>query len=164
MVYCIGSPERGIVKIGHSINPQKRLMELKTGNPFQLEVLAVIEGDDKKERELHEKFKDLRLAGEWFSYTHDIKEYFFKEADNHMELEEITMQKLFRLNGADCKVYLYMKMFCSRTSGKLLLTKEDVLSACNYMNIGVSSFRNSITKLAEGKFISRCVRSVYVVH
>ena len=57
------------VKIGISSNPGKRLVSLKTGLPFKLECLGVMLGDDKKEKEIQNQFKDKHIQGEWYSLT-----------------------------------------------------------------------------------------------
>ncbi len=65
--YLIHSPDTGTVKIGVSVEPEKRLGGVQTGNPHRLELLASISGD--RERELHEILKTDRLCGEWFTVT-----------------------------------------------------------------------------------------------
>lgn len=68
-VYFIGA-ENGLIKIGRSKNPKKRLRLIKTMSPISLELLGVIDCGRKEsvslERRLHLKFKDLRVHGEWF--------------------------------------------------------------------------------------------------
>lgn len=77
-VYVIGcpAPSRGPVKIGWTAgDPQHRLGQLRTGdgsitpegvNRQGLQVLYSYPGDRTLERALHHKFRQLRLAGEWF--------------------------------------------------------------------------------------------------
>lgn len=68
-VYFIqsGGPD-GYIKIGYTAgSPEARMAALKTGNPLQLALLAVIPGDQSTERALHEKFKEFRGSGEWFT-------------------------------------------------------------------------------------------------
>lgn len=74
-VYLIGSKELPTrVKIGKSVNPWTRLKALQTGFPLKLELYFCSISHD--EREVHEKFKHLRVSGEWFEYTDEIKKYF----------------------------------------------------------------------------------------
>jgi hypothetical protein len=56
----------GRVKIGLSIDPERRVIELSSGNG-KLELLAAIPGDMPTESHMHRAFDHLRIAGgEWF--------------------------------------------------------------------------------------------------
>lgn len=63
--YFIYSPKLEAVKIGKSVDPEKRLRTIKNGNPDELRLLGVI--NDDKEKELHDRFAEYRTKGEWFS-------------------------------------------------------------------------------------------------
>jgi hypothetical protein len=62
--FIVGGP---YVKIGSAIRPLRRLKELQTGCPFDLELVAV---SDKYEYGLHDQFRRLRtrMNGEWFEW------------------------------------------------------------------------------------------------
>jgi hypothetical protein len=66
MVYFIQEGDDGPVKIGFSDNPARRLQELQVASAKHLNLIAVIEGDVSKERELQARFQEFRLSGEWF--------------------------------------------------------------------------------------------------
>ena len=66
MVYFIKNGSDNHIKIGYAKDPGKRLKELQTGSPYPLELLLTIDGDIKKEKSLHNKFKSLSVKGEWF--------------------------------------------------------------------------------------------------
>lgn len=69
MIYFIGSGKTGPVKIGFTSRRdgvQDRLSSLQTGNPEELSVLAVIEGSQKGESQIHKALAANRLKGEWF--------------------------------------------------------------------------------------------------
>jgi hypothetical protein len=72
-VYFIGNDE--FVKIGYSTDPKNRLKYIQSGHPHKLKLFGCIRGDMKLERELHEKFKEHRLNGEWFTYSLEIKSF-----------------------------------------------------------------------------------------
>jgi hypothetical protein len=66
-VYCIGERESAYgVKIGYSTNPEARVVELQTGNPRTLVLLAKIRGDEELERRFHTQYRALNICGEWF--------------------------------------------------------------------------------------------------
>jgi hypothetical protein len=69
VIYFILDRERQAVKIGISMNPRKRLVELQQANPGTLELLATVPGDATREWLIHEQFKSSRLRGEWFRAT-----------------------------------------------------------------------------------------------
>ncbi len=72
-VYFIQSGDCGPVKIGFTescIN--KRLSQLQVSALDKLHLIAAIDGDVLREKELHEKFKPHRIRGEWFHYHNDI--------------------------------------------------------------------------------------------
>ena len=70
-VYLMGTVEHGWYKIGWSYNPEKRYDALYASLPFLFSLMHMepcpspIEAM-RLEKALHEKFKDIRLKGEWF--------------------------------------------------------------------------------------------------
>ena len=67
--YLVKCSRTGIYKIGHSLNPRKRLSGLKVGNPF----VELIGTSKIAEKILHEKYVDYRIAGEWFDFPDDVE-------------------------------------------------------------------------------------------
>jgi Meiotically up-regulated gene 113 len=66
-VYFLARPSNGSVKIGFSILPERRLMELQTGSDEALELLAYIPGTIALEQKFHRILRSSRLSGEWFA-------------------------------------------------------------------------------------------------
>lgn len=58
----------GYYKIGITSNIQKRINTLQTGNPFliQLVFFKIVNGANTLENELHKKYKNKNVLGEWF--------------------------------------------------------------------------------------------------
>lgn len=83
-VYFIVDKTRGLVKIGYSYDPMKRISDLQTGNGGRLELLASVRGTMKTERRLQELWEDLRTSGEWFRLTPRLESF------------------AARINGMDC--------------------------------------------------------------
>jgi hypothetical protein len=69
MLYVIGEPGSGVVKIGQSLNVGKRLRQLQFASPQPLAVRYAAPGAADWERTVHEHFTDRRLHGEWFDFT-----------------------------------------------------------------------------------------------
>lgn len=69
-VYLIKNNE-GHYKIGKSVNPNKRIESLGVVLPFPIEAVHLVYSDrmSKLEKELHERFGDKHIAGEWFALT-----------------------------------------------------------------------------------------------
>lgn len=70
-VYLIKNTETQQHKIGIATNVENRLKQLQTGSPARLEVIHVIKTltPFELEQELHCKYKDKRLLGEWFNLS-----------------------------------------------------------------------------------------------
>lgn len=72
-VYFLQRGETGPIKIGISKNPKKRITAIQGLCAEPVEVLLLLSVDSRqKEREIHEKFKHLRLKGEWFEPAPDL--------------------------------------------------------------------------------------------
>lgn len=65
-IYFAQIGDSGPVKIGFSKRPKLRLVHLNTASPEKVFLRAVLDGDQGKEKELHESFAKHRLNGEWF--------------------------------------------------------------------------------------------------
>lgn len=66
-VYFIGRADgEGLVKIGHSDDPERRLGELQTGSPVELAIIGAVLGSEAYEQELHARLTQSRRHGEWF--------------------------------------------------------------------------------------------------
>ena len=76
IVYFIQSGEEGPIKIGTtSEDIKKRVAGLQTGNPYKLKILKVISGGRELEQEIHERFFDIRMMGEWFYPSQLLLDY-----------------------------------------------------------------------------------------
>lgn len=66
-IECMGGD--GHIKIGYSRNPQARRLELETGCPYPLKVIAFYPAPQQLEFYLHHLFRADRETGEWFRAT-----------------------------------------------------------------------------------------------
>ena len=76
IVYLVQS--ENFLKIGLTAESMllKRLSTLQTGNPITLKLLSTIKGEEKEEKLLHLKYKDLLVRGEWFHLSREILDEF----------------------------------------------------------------------------------------
>jgi len=70
-VYFIQS-SGGPIKIGSASDVAARLKSLQTGSADELTLLAMTEGGEFRERELHARFAADRLRGEWFAPSPEL--------------------------------------------------------------------------------------------
>lgn len=66
VVYFIGSNDRKMVKIGTTIDLNRRFSEIQNSAPQKLHVLLVLNGNRDDEHKFHRRFSHLRDHGEWF--------------------------------------------------------------------------------------------------
>ena len=65
-VYFIQHGDHGPIKVGWAHDPEQRRRELQTGNPEQLHVRQLVPGGRDLEGQIHNRFADWHLQGEWF--------------------------------------------------------------------------------------------------
>lgn len=72
-VYLISDSNSYTYKIGVSINPEKRIKALQTGNYKVLKIIHKIfcENYNDVETALHNKYNFLKVNGEWFELTEE---------------------------------------------------------------------------------------------
>ena len=71
-IYFLRSMPDGPVKIGWSLNPDRRIKDFQTAHPFPLQIIRTIAAPMAGEKALHRHFKPLRLSGEWFTFSADM--------------------------------------------------------------------------------------------
>lgn len=72
LIYFIRKGKTGPIKIGRTSDIENRLKGLQTGSELKLNLIKTIPGNPKLEAYLHEKFKSIRLEGEWFSPDNNL--------------------------------------------------------------------------------------------
>lgn len=75
MIYFIRDTASGLVKVGLSEDPVRRLAKMQTDCPGLLVLLATQDGGEPDESLLHERFSPLRERGEWFRAEGDLAAY-----------------------------------------------------------------------------------------
>jgi hypothetical protein len=54
------------VKIGWAVDPEKRLRELRPGNPCEIELMRTAPGGPAEESQLHRVWEHRQVRREWF--------------------------------------------------------------------------------------------------
>lgn len=65
----------GRVKIGWTSSLHSRLQALQAASPVPLRLLAIMRASQHMERELHVRFAEFRLHGEWFELAEPIRRF-----------------------------------------------------------------------------------------
>lgn len=94
-VYFIQAGADGPIKIGVADDPEKRLNELQIGNHAELFLRARRPGGLELERELHARFWNTRVRGEWFADTPGLDDAI---------TEALHFETLEAIHGALCPV------------------------------------------------------------
>jgi hypothetical protein len=63
------------IKIGFTRSIRQRLKSLQAASPVPLKVICVVKGGKLREAAFHETFAHLRVHGEWFRSTRELREY-----------------------------------------------------------------------------------------
>jgi hypothetical protein len=72
MIYFVGNKDIGRVKIGFTGDIRRRFSTIKMHSPVELEIFLFINGTQKYEKSLHEKFAKHKKHGEWFDLCPEI--------------------------------------------------------------------------------------------
>jgi len=89
MIYFVQEENNGLIKIGYSTNPEKRLKTLQSKATKKLSIMKTREGDYDTESFLHIKFLNHLAYNEWF-YPHKELIDYIKNLDEIM-IEEAYM-------------------------------------------------------------------------
>lgn len=73
VIYFIETPCGQYVKAGYTTDLYPRLSTIQTGNPQELQVMFVIQGDRRVEQEVHSALRPFHVRGEWFRRTKEVE-------------------------------------------------------------------------------------------
>lgn len=76
------------VKIGFTNNPHNRITTLQSGLPEKVELIYLMDGGRKEEKELHLKFSGNRREGEWFILVDEILDYIEENINKDVRFRE----------------------------------------------------------------------------
>ena len=68
-IYLIGEGNgSGVVKIGRSEDPRRRLNDIQVSTPHTMQLIHVVLDAGDFEHPLHDEFANLHVSGEWFDF------------------------------------------------------------------------------------------------
>jgi hypothetical protein len=74
VVYFVADAH-GHVKIGRATDIYVRLAMIQNGQALPVRLLATVPGQKREERETHDRFRSLRVRGEWFRLEGELREF-----------------------------------------------------------------------------------------
>lgn len=74
-VYFVLCERLMLVKIGWSLYPAARLVQLQQGFPYLLEIVAALPGGKDREAFMHKTYAKQRERGEWFRLTKSLADH-----------------------------------------------------------------------------------------
>lgn len=98
LMECVSELNSAKYKIGISLNPEKRISQLQTGNPDQLKLIDKYKSDiaERIEKTIHRQYSYLKKEGEWFDLNIDDIQNFNKNCKRiETNLKLVYNQKLF---------------------------------------------------------------------
>ena len=75
MIYFVQVGDDGPIKIGIAEDVKKRISKLQVAHFIELKLRLTIDGDERHESYLHEKFSLHRIRGEWFHPVSQLLEF-----------------------------------------------------------------------------------------
>lgn len=115
-VYFIQAEDGGPIKIGWAKDPDKRLRLLQCGHPDVLVLRRVVAGGTETETELHGRFWQHHLRGEWFHPHPELAKFGRCKATDPDKVERANEEQR-RLERMDAVPDLMVKLM--RTKGIL---------------------------------------------
>lgn len=91
-IYFVKAGPDGPIKIGWTVNPQKRLEQLQTGSAVRLFILGTMEGSSVGESAFHKRWSRYRIRGEWFEPAPEIVD--FVRINRHRGFVEVELDDI----------------------------------------------------------------------
>lgn len=87
MIYFVQAGKNGPIKIGQTSNGvEDRIAQLQSGCPYELKLLWLYTGDDFTESEIHGRFRQEKIRGEWFRPSQKLLRFIREECENCTEV------------------------------------------------------------------------------
>lgn len=103
-VYFIRAEQVGLVKIGFSADPARRIASLAGGSPLRLDLTVRVSGTQDDERFLHHRFKVDWSHGEWFRASDSILSLIETIKVSGLLPDEFRAEPRVEPNGPACRI------------------------------------------------------------
>ena len=170
--------DREYVKIGIANDVHKRLKQLQTGNPKQLELLFFIKGELETELFLHNYYKEYKVKNEWFDLlplnitkeevlkiTPQLFNKKQKPFKNSIVINVDSLHLLYEFKGMskDILFHIVSKMNSKNEVIINLQLKEEIV---NSLEIGLDYVNKTISTLFKSNILLKETdyRSIYIVN
>lgn len=164
MIYLITCQQTNCCKIGYSKEPGRRLLQLQTANAHPLVLETVIDGDTKKEHELHVQFRHYRLEGEWFSYGSQIKKYFGIDQQIMFRPDQLlaNWDKVSKITTKSLQLFYALLQL---SDDNLIHITTSIRSSIRQdLSMSSSEFSRCLLTLAEATLIHRIENKVWLIN
>lgn len=126
LIYFIQKGESGPIKIGVSSQVGARLKQLQTGHDELLRLVGLMKGGFFNESQIHSRFAPLRMCGEWFSPTLELREFVLENSLMHGNIGVPNPKQPKEADDGviviDCEVYEHLGPL-HRATADLLIAK-----------------------------------------
>ena len=145
MIYFIQAGIRGAIKIGYSNNGVKeRIAALQIASPEKLMLIGAMEGTQEDESDLHNKFEEYYIRGEWFKPDIKLISYIHKYAEDYERLNEDLIEDGIVLSQIVKDIEIkYINL-------ALASTKENKRRAARLLGVSLRSLRYKMEKYELG--------------
>lgn len=123
-VYFVEAVGTNRIKIGITKNINSRLSSLECNSPYKLNLIYAFPGYISKEKEIHKRFEHLRIKGEWFKYTNEVKQYILNLSSTIDTIYMGVIEKI-KIKGRNKKTN-YNKPISLRVSSTVYTLLEDL--------------------------------------
>jgi hypothetical protein len=141
-VYLVWAKGTDMYKIGSSQYPEKRLPQLQTGSPVELELIATkaVESYEFEEKRLHVYWSQFRKQGEWFQFhpvmipkvldSFGLRDKWSlsqieKAQSEAFDAAELAIKSAINDSAGDLRKYMDARSKCIFESMSDLLSEED---------------------------------------
>ena len=98
IAYVIQQSGGGVVKVGVSKNPFRRISQIRQTVPFEMDLVALIAEGKSSEKEMKALLEPWRQKGEWFSPRPELNDYLIRKRKQNALLTSAEINEEFSEN------------------------------------------------------------------
>jgi DNA-binding NtrC family response regulator len=163
MIYFVQSGKSGPVKIGFTAKDdvKVRISTLQTASIEPLNLLGVMDGDEEKEKALHQFFHSYRIRGEWFEPHPKLLMYIIglilEKSESELYARFVQLgDTTHGLNGFSIDMYL-QQMETDILKQSLENTGWNITEAAKQVGLTFRQLRHRLAKYKLEKPCRKCI-------